>query len=285
MDLSIVIVNYNTKALTAQTVNSVIATTSGIDYEIIVADNSSKPSEYYESNDKRVKVLCKVENRGFGYACNIGANIAIGRYILFLNSDTIMENGTLKGAVAYMDSHSDIGCLGIKTLLKDGTFDHGCKRGFPTPFNSLCYVLKLDKIFPRVKKFGGYTLNYLPIDKTNEVDSVSGAFMLIPKRVIGKVGLFDESIFMYGEDIDLCYRIKKAGYKVVYYADVWMTHLKGQSGLHTKSPLVIKHFHNGIKRFYDMYYRDKHNFAVTFLMHSAINLRYIITLAVSRIRR
>lgn len=285
MDLSIVIVNYNTKALTAQTVNSVIATTSGIDYEIIVADNSSKPSEYYESNDKRVKVLCKVENRGFGYACNIGANIAIGRYILFLNSDTIMENGTLKGAVAYMDSHSDIGCLGIKTLLKDGTFDHGCKRGFPTPFNSLCYVLKLDKIFPRVKKFGGYTLNYLPIDKTNEVDSVSGAFMLIPKRVIGKVGLFDESIFMYGEDIDLCYRIKKAGYKVVYYSDVWMTHLKGQSGLHTKSPLVIKHFHNGIKRFYDMYYRDKHNFAVTFLMHSAINLRYIITLAVSRIRR
>lgn len=285
MDLSIVIVNYNTKALTAQTVNSVIATTSGIDYEIIVADNSSKPSEYYESNDKRVKVLCKVENRGFGYACNIGANIAIGRYILFLNSDTIMENGTLKGAVAYMDSHSDIGCLGIKTLLKDGTFDHGCKRGFPTPFNSLCYVLKLDKIFPRVKKFGGYTLNYLPIDKTNEVDSVSGAFMLIPKRVIGKVGLFDESIFMYGEDIDLCYRIKKAGYKVVYYSDVWMTHLKGQSGLHTKSPLVIKHFHNGIKRFYDMYYRDKHNFAVTFLMHSAINLRYIITLAVSKIRR
>lgn len=285
MDLSIVIVNYNTKALTAQTVNSVIATTSGIDYEIIVADNSSKPSEYYESNDKRVKVLCKVENRGFGYACNIGANIAIGRYILFLNSDTIMENGTLKGAVAYMDSHSDIGCLGIKTLLKDGTFDHGCKRGFPTPFNSLCYVLKLDKIFPRVKKFGGYTLNYLPIDKTNEVDSVSGAFMLIPKRVIGKVGLFDESIFMYGEDIDLCYRIKKAGYKVVYYSDVWMTHLKGQSGLHTKSPLVIKHFHNGIKRFYDMYYRDKHNFAVTFLMHSAINLRYIITLTVSKIRR
>ena len=109
--------------------------------------------------------------------------------------------------------------------------------------------------------------------------------MLIPKNVIGKVGLFDESIFMYGEDIDLCYRIKMAGFKVVYYADVWMTHLKGQSGLHTKSPVVIKHFHDGIKRFYDMYYRDKHNFIVTFLMHSAINLRYVITLGLSKIRR
>lgn len=285
MDLSIVIVNYNTRALTMQTVKSVIATTSGIDYEIIVVDNSSKTSEYFETEYKCVKILSRVENKGFGHACNIGANIAIGRYILFLNSDTIMRNGTLRGAVEYMDRHGEIGCLGIKTLLKDGSFDHGCKRGFPTPFNSLCYVLKLDKLFPKVKKFGGYTLNYLSKDETNEVDSVSGAFMLIPKRVLGKVGLFDESIFMYGEDIDLCYRIKKAGFKVVYYADVWMTHLKGQSGLHTKSPLVIKHFHDGIKRFYDMYYRDKHNFAVTFLMHSAINIRYILTLAVAKIRR
>lgn len=285
MDLSIVIVNYNTKNLTTQTVRSVISSTEGIDYEIIVVDNSSKTSEYFEMEDKRVKILSKVENKGFGHACNIGANIAIGRYILFLNSDTIMRNGTLKGAVRYMDSHRDIGCLGIKTLLKDGTFDHGCKRGFPTPFNSLCYVLKLDKIFPKVKKFGGYTLNYLSKDETNEVDSVSGAFMLIPKRVIGKVGLFDESIFMYGEDIDLCYRIKKAGFKVVYYANVWMTHLKGQSGLYTKSPLVIKHFHDGIKRFYDMYYKDKHNFIVTFLMHSAINIRYVLTLIISKIRR
>lgn len=285
MDLSIVIVNYNTRILTAQTVKSIIATTRGIDYEIIVVDNSSKVSEYFEMEDKHIKILSKVDNKGFGHACNIGANIAIGRYILFLNSDTIMSEGTLKGAVEYMDMHGDIGCLGIKTLLKDGSFDHGCKRGFPTPFNSLCYVLKLDKLFPKIQKFGGYTLNYLSPDETNEVDSVSGAFMLIPKRVIGKVGLFDESIFMYGEDIDLCYRIKRAGFKVVYYADVSMTHLKGQSGLHTKNALVIKHFHDGIKRFYDMYYRDKHNAAVTFLMHLAINIRYILALAFSKIRR
>lgn len=285
MDLSIVIVNYNTKKLTQQTVTSVINTTRNISFEIIVVDNSSDAKEYFSSNDKKVRVISGVENKGFGHACNIGANVAIGRYVLFLNSDTIMQEDTLKSAVEYMDSHREIGCLGIKTLLKDGSFDHGCKRGFPTPFNSLCYVLKLDKLFPKVHKFGGYTLNYLSIDENHEVDSVSGAFMLIPKRILNKVGLFDESIFMYGEDIDLCYRIKQAGYKVVYYADVWMIHLKGQSGLHTKSPIVIKHFHDGIKRFYDMYYKNKHSFIVTLLMHSAINLRYVLTLVAAKLSR
>ncbi len=285
MDLSIIIVNYNTKALTEQTVRSVIDTTSAIDYEIIVVDNSSKEKEYFDMSDHRVKVLSGIENKGFGHACNIGTNVAIGRYILYLNSDVIMQSGTLRGAVEYMDSHRDIGCLGIRTILKDGTFDHGCKRGFPTPFNSLCYVLGLHRLFPKVKRFGGYTLNYLSNDETNDVDSISGAFMLIPKSVLNKVGLFDESIFMYGEDIDLCYRIKQAGYRIVYYADVWMIHLKGQSGLHTKSPVVIKHFHDGIKRFYDMYYKEKHNFIVTFLMHSAINIRYVITLVRAKLTR
>ncbi len=285
MDLSIVIVNHNTLKLTSQTVQSVIDTTYGIDYEIIVVDNSSMPKEYYSSRDKRVKVLSKVENKGFGHACNIGANIAIGRYVLFLNSDTIMQRDTLKRSVEYMDIHRNIGCLGIKTLLRNGDFDHGCKRGFPTPFNSLCYVLKLHKIFPKNKKLGGYTLSYLSNDETNEVDSVSGAFMLIPKTVLNKVGLFDESIFMYAEDIDLCYRIKQSGLKVVYYADVFMIHLKGQSGLHTKNKTVIYHFHKGIKIFYDKYYKDKHNFIVTFLMHSAINIRYALTLIRSALRR
>ena len=132
----------------------------------------------------------------------------------------------------------------------------------------------------------GQTLTFSVVANDGyEVDSVSGAFMLIPRTVLNKVGLFDESIFMYAEDIDLCYRIKERGYKVVYYADVSMTHLKGQSGLHTKNKVVIYHFHKGIKIFYDKYYKDKHNFFVTFLMHSAINLRYVVTLLRSKLRR
>ncbi len=282
MDLSIVIVNYNTKELTEQTIQAVFDTTHNIEYEIIVADNSSDKNKVYSSGDTRVFVIENVENRGFGYACNIGAKAAKGRYVLFLNSDTIMQEDTLDKSVEYMDKNPDIGCLGIRTLLKDGTLDHGCKRGFPTPINSLCYVLHLDRLFPKSKLTGGYSMSYIDEHQTAEVDSVSGAFMLMPKQLFDESGGFDESIFMYGEDIDLCYRVKLMGYKVVYYAEGLMIHLKGQSGLRTKNPVVIKHFRNGIRVFYDKYYKDKYNFFVTFLMHAAIDIRYYISLIRAR---
>jgi hypothetical protein len=278
MDLSIVIVNFNTRELTKQTIDAVCATTKNISYEIIVADNSTSKKDSYDRADDRVKLLADLPNNGFGNACNIGASKAIGRYVLFLNSDTIMQPGTLDKCVAYLDSHSDVGCLGIKTVLADGSFDHGCKRGFPTPWNSLCYVLGLDRLFKNNKKFGGYRLSYLSNDKTWEVDSVSGAFMMIPRAILTKTGGFDESIFMYGEDIDLCYRIKLMGFKVVYYSDVFMIHLKGQSGLNTKNKVVIKHFHNGLRVFYDKYYKEKHSLPVTLLMHGAINVHYAMAL-------
>lgn len=285
MDLSIIIVNYNTKKLTDQTIRAVFDTTHKIEYEIIVADNSSKSEEVYSSDDSRVKIITGVENKGFGYACNVGTKAASGRYVLYLNSDTIMQEGTLDKCIEYMDTHKDTGCLGIRTLLQDGTLDHGCKRGFPTPFNAFCYVTKLDKLFPKSQKMGGYRLSYIDEHETAEVDSVSGAFMLIPSEVLKKSGGFDESIFMYGEDIDLCYRIKQTGLKVIYYADGLMIHLKGQSGLNTKNPTVIKHFRDGITVFYDKYYKDKYNFIVTFLMHSGLNLRYVIALIRSRLSK
>ena len=285
MDLSIVIVNYNTKKLCTQTVQAIFDSTEGLEYEIIIVDNSSKEKEYFDMADSRIKILSKVENKGFGHACNIGADIAIGRYVLFLNSDTIMQKDTLKKSVEYMDSHEKAGCLGIRTVLESGKFDHGCKRGFPAPFNSLCYVLGLDRLFPNNKKFGGYRLSYLSENETHTVDSVSGAYMMIPRAILSKTGGFDESIFMYGEDIDLCYRIKEMGFEVVYYADVWMIHLKGQSGLNTKSTDVIHHFHNGIRTFYDKYYKDKSNIMVTLMMHGAIELRRRIMLLKAKISR
>lgn len=278
MDLSVVIVNFNTRELTKQTIDAVCDSTQDIEYEIIVADNSTDSKKSYDEKDSRVQLIKNLPNNGFGNACNIGASKAVGRYVLFLNSDTIVQNGTLKKCVEFMDKQHKTGCLGIKTVLPDGTFDHGCKRGFPTPWNSFCYVLGLDRLFPNSKKFGGYRLSYLSNDKTCEVDSVSGAFMLMPLALFNRSGGFDESIFMYGEDIDLCYRVKEMGFKVVYFADAMMIHLKGQSGLNTKNKVVIKHFHNGLRVFYDKYYRKKHGIGVTFLMHSAINLHYLLSL-------
>ena len=212
MDLSIVIVNFNTRELTKQTVDYVCQSISDLEYEIIIADNSTSKTGAYDVTDDRVKLIKDLPNNGFGNACNIGAKKAIGRYVLFLNSDTIVQKGSLEKCVKYMDEHHDVGCLGIRTVLPDSTFDHGCKRGFPTPWNSLCYVLGLDRLFPENKKFGGYRLSYLSNDETCEVDSVSGAFMMVPSAILTRTGGFDESIFMYGEDIDLCYRIKQKGF-------------------------------------------------------------------------
>lgn len=276
MDLSIIIVNHNTKRLCTDTVKSIFTSTNSIDYEIIIVDNSSKESETFDLEDKRVKILSGVENKGFGNACNIGADIAIGRYVLFLNSDTLVQKDCLKKCVDYLDNNSLVGCLGVRTVLKNGTFDHGCKRGFPTPFNALCYILKLDKLFPKSKKFGGYRLSYLSETETNEVDAVSGAFMMIPRSVLQKSGGFDESIFMYAEDLDLCYKIKELGFKVVYYADTWLIHLKGQSGLKTKNLEVIRHFENGLRTFYDKYYLEKNNFLVNGLVHLGIKLNCMV---------
>ncbi|MBQ7265422.1 MAG: glycosyltransferase family 2 protein [Firmicutes bacterium] len=283
-ELSVIIINHNTPSLTAQTVDSFIKSTQNVDYEIVVIDNSSDKEKVYEGcRDERVRVYKNIENKGFGNACNIGVKKSVGKYVLFLNSDTLMQEGTIEKALTYMKENITVGCLGIKTLLEDGSFDHGCKRGFPTPFNSFCHILKLDKIFPKVKKFGGYTLAYIPNESVSEVDSVSGAFMLIPRYVLNRTGLFDESIFMYAEDIDLCLRIKEAGYKVVYYGKAYMIHLKGQSGLHTKNKAVIRHFRDGIRIFYDKYYKKKHSPIVTFLMHRAIDINYYMTLLKAKI--
>lgn len=272
MDLSIVIVNYNTKKLCEQTVEYVLASDikEGFSYEVIIVDNSSKKEEVFSFIHPDVRILERVENHGFGHACNIGASQAKGETLLFLNSDTIVEKDTLLKSWGYLADHPQIGALGIKTLLQDGSLDHGCKRGFPTPINSLCYFMKLDRCFPHNRFVGGYRLSYLDPDKTAEVDAVSGAYLMIPKRIFQNMGGFDESFFMYGEDIDLCYRIKQAGYQVVYYAESTMIHLKGQSGLKSKNPIVIRHFYHAMDLFYDKHYKEKYGILMGMMIHSAI---------------
>ncbi len=276
MDLSIIIVNYNTKKICENTINHVIKNTENIEYEIIVTDNSDIKSEELNYNNKKVKII-KINNKGFGNACNIGSKYANGKYILFLNSDTIVFKNTLDKCVDFIKKNSDIGVLGIKTYLSDGkTLDHGCKRGFPTPFNSMCYILGLDKLFPYNKTFGGYRLTYLDENKSHYVDSVSGAFMLMPLELFKSLKGFDESIFMYGEDLDLCLRVKNKNLKIFYYADAEMIHLKGKSGLSTNNKKVLKYFYDGIKVFYKKYYKDS-NFIIMKSVCFFIDIMYIIS--------
>lgn len=277
MKCSIVIINHNTKELTNQTIQSVLIGTK-IEFEIILVDNSTSDSErFYDHVDDHVKIV-HCENKGFGHACNFGVESAIGEFILLLNSDTIVESKSIETCIDYLELHQDVGALGCKLVLEDGSLDHGCRRGFPTPMNSLFYFMGLDRIFPKNPLFGGYRLNYLTINETHNVDAVSGAFMMMRRILYQQINGFDESFFMYGEDLDLCYRIKEAGLRVVYYPHATVIHLKGQSGLKTSSKTVIYHFYDAMLIFYRKHYRKKYGEMLYLLVLFAVKLKYQLTL-------
>lgn len=277
MDLSIIIVNYNTRDLTNQTIDSIIKHTENIDYEIIVVDNSSDKNQQCMYKNEQVKILPDIDNHGFGHACNVGAKASKGELLLFLNSDTLINDNSLMKCVQYMKNNQSIGVLGARILLRDGTLDHGCKRGFPTPSAAFYYYAGLDKKYPASRKFGAYRQTFLCETETNEVDSVSGAFLMVSKELFENINGFDEAFFMYGEDLDLCYRVKEKGYKIIYYPEAVITHLKGQSGLHKSSKIVIYHFYNAMILFYDKHYRNKYNFIITMMVYGAVNIKYLLT--------
>lgn len=277
MKLSIIIINFNTRALTEQCIASVISTTK-TDFEIIVVDNSTEKSEKYTATCGCERVI-EAENKGFGHACNIGMRNAKGENFLLLNSDTIVHDGAIDTCVEYLFSHEEVGALGCKTLLVDGSLDHNCKRGLPTPAASLYYLLGLDKKYPKSPKYAAYHATYLDENEINEVEVLSGAFMLLSRKVIDKVGMFDEDFFMYCEDVDLCYRIAESGYKLIYLPTAEITHLKGQSGLHTKNRTVVKHFHKSMLLFYKKHFRKKYNIFVNVLMYAGIYLKMWLALA------
>ncbi len=286
MDLSIIIVNYNTPRLTIDAISSVIKTTKGLSYEIIVLDNGSSDNSITEIQNTFLDKITFIDNKsnlGFSKANNIGMKIAKGDYILLLNSDTVVKENTISNSLSYIKDQKDIGALGCKILLRDGTLDKACKRGFPTPWNSLSYMLKLDKIF-KDKKFGGYNLTYLNEDEINEVDCLMGAYMLVPKEVIERVGMLDETFFMYGEDIDWCYRIKNGGFKIVYYPKVEILHYKKASSAKKRTKTIYE-FNRAMIVFYNKHYKEKYNIFVSFAVYIGVALKLILSLLINIIKR
>ena len=274
-DLSIIIVNYRTYQLTKQTIESVINREHPFSYNIYVVDNASadgsleKLEEDFqdEVGDGLVEFIANPENRGFSHANNQAITLSSSQYVLLLNSDTVVQGDCLEKCLDYMAGDKEIGALGCKILLPDGKLDKACRRSFPTPTVSFYRMTGLSLLFPRSKRFGRYNLSYLDENGTYEVDSLSGAFMLVRREAIDDVGLLDEEFFMYGEDIDWCYRIKQVGWKVVYYGDANITHYKGGSGRQSKA---LYEFYNAMRLFYNKHYRDEHNILVTIFIYTGI---------------
>ena len=274
MELSVIIVNKDTPEISREAVESVLRTIKKVEFEVIVVDNSNRKEHVLESFDSRVRVIEGVINKGFGNACNIGVSNSSGEYILFLNSDTVLFQDTVDVAFSFFKSQENIGALGVRQLLENGKLDAGCKRGFPTPLNSLYYFFGLSKIFPKSKRFGAYQQTFIDEKDIVEVDCISGAFMLIEKRVFNFVGGFDEDFFLYGEDVDLCYRLKKAGFRNFYFGKVCFLHYKNSSGKNDIK--VLESFYDSMQIFYDKHYKNKYPFFVGWIVSFGIFLKKFV---------
>jgi len=215
MKLSVIIVNYNVKHFLEQCLYSVRKASKGLECEVFVVDNKSVDGSVNMLAEKfpEVITIANYDNVGFSKANNQAIAMAKGDYVLLLNPDTLVEDDTFHKVVSFMDSHPEAGGLGVKMVDGSGKFLPESKRGLPTPEVAFYKIFGLARLFPKSKRFGQYHLSFLDQNKTHEVDILSGAFLLIRKTVIDKIGGLDESFFMYGEDIDISYRITSAGYK------------------------------------------------------------------------
>ncbi len=231
MKLSIIIVNYNVAYFLEQCLQSVYVALKDIDAEVFVVDNNSVDNsvEMILNKFSQVKLIENKKNLGFSKANNQAIRLSKGEYILLLNPDTVVESDTFEKTISFMDATPDAGGLGVKMIDGRGEFLPESKRGLPLPTVAFYKIFGLSKLFKKSKRFGKYHLSYLDPDEVNSVEVLAGAFMLLRKSVLDRIGLLDEDYFMYGEDIDLSYRIIKAGYKNYYFPKTRIIHYKGES--------------------------------------------------------
>lgn len=282
MRLSVVIVNYNVRYFLEQCLVSVLRAAKGIETEVLVVDNNSSDGsvEYIRTKFPTVRVIANKDNPGFSKANNQAIALAKGEYILILNPDTVVAEDTFEVCIHFMESHTDAGALGVRMVDGKGIFLPESKRALPTPEVAFYKMFGLASIFKNSQRFGRYHLSYLPETETHAVEILSGAFMFFRKEVLDKIGYFDETFFMYGEDIDLSYRVLLGGYKNYYLSDTTIIHYKGES---TKKGSL-----NYVRVFYQaMIIFAKKHFASTgagvfsFLINMAVVFRALVTLALN----
>lgn len=231
MTLSIIIVNYNVRHFLEQAVSSALSALKGLSGEIIVVDNASVDDsvEMMQNMFPHVQLIQSKTNLGFSKANNIGIHAATGKYILLLNPDTLVPENCFKTCIDFIEKNNDVGALGVKMLDGSGKMLPESKRGFPSPWVSFCKMLGLHYVFPHSKLFNYYYLGHLDSNQNQEIDILTGAFFLVRRSILDEIGLLDESFFMYGEDVDLSYRVQKSGHKIYYLADTQIIHYKGES--------------------------------------------------------
>lgn len=274
MNLSIIIVNYNVKHFLKNLIDSILKSINKIKFEIIVVDNASTDGsvEEIKSSFPFIKLIENKINVGFGAANNQALKISKGDFIVLINPDAIVKTSTFNILLEFFSTHPEAGMVGCKVLNPDGSLQLACRRSFPGVWTSFTKVTGLSTLFPKSKLFAKYNLTYLDENEINEVDAVSGAFMMFHREVYEKIGGFDTAFFMYGEDLDLCYRTQQAGYKVYYVPTTEIIHYKGESTKRSSIDETIL-FYDAMKIFVRKHFSNF--FLVELILRPAIFIRRV----------
>lgn len=316
LDLSVIIVNYNVREFLEQALRSVRRAAEGLSVEVFVVDNNSVDGsvEMVRRDFPEVRLIANAENAGFGRANNQAIRRARGRHLLILNPDTIVQEDTFSTLLRFMEAHPEAGAVGCQILNPDGAFAPESRRAFPTPPVAFYRMTGLSRLFPKSRRFGRYNLTYLPIDQVAEVDALSGSCMLVrhaalyfaretwlreddeealralvaappdERRPAGGAGLFDESFFMYGEDLDWCFRIQRAGWKIFYTPETQIIHYKGES---TKKGELryVRHFYGAMILFTQKHFQDRYSRLFAGVLKAGIMFRAMLTVLAGGLRR
>jgi GT2 family glycosyltransferase len=293
MELSIVIVSYKCKDKLRVTLDAVYASEVNFTYEVLLIDNDSQDGtvemveqEYLAKPDIAAKIVWvkNSANVGFGKGNNQGLEKAKGKYVLLLNSDTKVAPDTLQVMMDFMKSRPDVGIATCKLMKANGDLDWACRRSFPDPWVSFFRLSGLSKLFPKNKTLAAYNLTYKSIDEETEIDSCVGAFMFISPACLEAVKGFDADYYMYGEDLDMCYRAKQAGFKVWYYPKTTTIHYKGQSSKRAPKQMLYA-FHDAMWIFYRKHLKSKYPAPFNWLVYIGIWGRYYVKLIQNMLRK
>ena len=287
MKLTIIIPTYNAHEWIQGCLDSIRLHHPSSGYEIIAVDDRSTDDTVAIVRDRfpDVRLFANDKNIGLGKTVNVGLRAAAGEYILVLNNDTWMHEGALDALVGYLDDHPDTGIVGPRVLSGNGSLQQQCRRRIPTPTAALLYFTGVARMFPKNEKVAGYLMTASDETQTMEVDSVSGACLLVRRDVVNQIQGFDEEYYLYGEDMDFCWRTKLAGWKVVYYPAATITHFGGQGGTGKKRLYATIEWHRAMWIFYRKHRAPRVSFPERTLVYSGILLKGALAVVVNSLRR
>lgn len=272
--LAIVIVNYNSLRYLLDCLESLQRYAPAVDFGVVVVDNaSSDPCDLslIESRFPQTRLIRHEQNLGFSRGCNRGIRELDAEYYLLLNPDSLLHEGTIDRCLEFLSSRPEVGILGCRVLNPDGTLQRACRRRIPRPGSALFRLLGLNRLFPRSRLFGAYNFEDRPPDRSHQVEAVSGSFLLFRHEVLETSGFLDEEFFLYGEDLDFCYRAAKAGWKIYYFADAVVTHMKRGSSS-TDPHLANYHFYDAMRIFYRKHFQERSNAVERAVIFGAIRV-------------